>query len=320
MSRKYPKLFVISFLIICAFFPNKCMAYVAYESSVFFLQSITGDLEKFLPRAMGNYIFQNRYDFSRGMTFMIRDIKSTVYKSKDLEEIRREAYERLMRDIPFCVEALKGGELKLDTHANNVAGRLGMIAYSITLLKIPDFPDLEYYEKFMRTFEESINDYLIDLYVYYDGYGDFKCIGDLMERFKRQEMPTFKHVRNPLYAANMKEDRFAMFRPPDKFERFIIETNIDLNRVYNDIINDIMDAFVFIWKCSGMDLEHPSYGAPPGTMITRLKRGNLGISAGALSKPSVEPAQFQQPQQEAQRGQQPPSGGDSGGNQPSSQQ
>ena len=84
----------------------------------------------------------------RGMTFMTREIQVNPGKCKDLEEIRREAYERLSRDIPYCVEAFKGGEIKLDTAASNVAGRLGMIVYSIMLQKMPAFPDLEYLEKF----------------------------------------------------------------------------------------------------------------------------------------------------------------------------
>ncbi len=100
---------------------------------------MTGDLVKLLPRAMGQYIYQNRYDFFRGVTFTIRDVLGSPAKQLDLEECRNRAYERLMRDIPFVIEALKGGELKLDTNANNIAARLGMIAYDVTLASMPSF-------------------------------------------------------------------------------------------------------------------------------------------------------------------------------------
>ncbi len=293
--RRFSRLFYLLVIAGCLYFPITSHGYVAYESHVFFSQALTHDVMKLLPRAMGNYIFQNRYDYFRGFTYMARDRRNSIYKNKDLEEIRREAYERLMRDIPFCVEALKGGELKLDTNGNNVAGRLGMIAYSIALLKMPEFPDLEYLEKFVRSFEESIVNNLVDIRVFYDGYGDFVCLGDLMERFKPEEMPAFVHQRNPLYAAEMKEDIFAPFRPPDKFNRLIVLTNVDYNRFYTNMINDILDAFVYIWKCSGMDLAHPSYGAPPGTMVIRHLRGRVGNSAGVLAKPSLEPIAFRPP-------------------------
>ena len=58
---------------------------------------------------MGAYIYQNRYDFFRGITFTLRNIMENPGKQKDLEEVRNQAYTRLMRDIPFCIEALKGG-------------------------------------------------------------------------------------------------------------------------------------------------------------------------------------------------------------------
>lgn len=136
---KPTKLILVGLLVIIIASPAS--AYVSYETHSSFLETVTRDILKLLPRAMGSYIYQNRYDFIRGMTFMTRDIRVNL-KNKDLEEIRREAYERLMRDIPFCMEALKGGELKLDTSATNIAGRLGMIAFSIYLVKIPTFPDL----------------------------------------------------------------------------------------------------------------------------------------------------------------------------------
>ena len=60
-----------------------------------------------------------------------------------------------------------------------------------------------------------------------------------------------------------------MFQPPPKHERRIIVTDIDMNNIYNDIINGIMATYVYVWKCSGMDLAHPSYMAPPGTIIAR---------------------------------------------------
>jgi hypothetical protein len=225
------------------------------------------------------------------MTFMARDVRANVHKKKDIEEIRKMAYERLMRDIPFVLEAMKGGEFKLDTHANNVAGRLGMIAYSIVLLKIPEFPDLLYYERFIQTLEEAVVEHLIDVNVIYDGYGDFKCLGELMERFKKDETPTLVHMRNDVYAAGMKEEMYSMFRPPDKFKINITFTNVDMNRVYGNMLNDICDAYLFIWKCSGMELQHASYAAPPGTLLTRLRRGSVGQSAGVLAKPIVPTGQ-----------------------------
>ncbi len=137
---KSVKLILAGLLVIIIASPAS--AYIPYDTHEMFLETVTRDLLKLLPRAMGSYIYNNRYDFLRGMTFMTRDIRVNL-KNKDLEEIRREAYARLMRDIPFCAEALKGGELKLDTSATNIAGRLGMIAYSIILVKMPAFPDVE---------------------------------------------------------------------------------------------------------------------------------------------------------------------------------
>jgi len=283
---KPTKLILVGLLLIIITSPAS--AYVAYETHSSFLETVTRDILKLLPRAMGSYIYNNRYDFMRGMTFMTREIRVNPLKNKDLEEIRREAYERLMRDIPFCTEALKGGELKLDTSATNIAGRLGMIAFSIYLVKIPAFPDVEYLDKFSMALDEIIVENLIDLWLFYDGYGDFHSLGELMERLTPEDMPRFRHVRNDSFAATMKEDPFVIFRAPDKFNRMMLLTDVDINTVYNNIINDILDAFVFIWKCSGMDLAHPSYAAPPGTIITRASRRTM-LSAGVLSRSAPLP-------------------------------
>lgn len=284
MTRKLLLLFVACALVAFVALPAK--SYVAYYTHVSFLETLTKDILKLMPRAMGSYIFHNRWDFERGMTFMTRDIRSNPGKMKDLEEIRREAYARLMRDIPYCVEAFKGGEIKLDTTSANLSGRLGMIAYSIILLKIPEFPDLEYLEKFSMLLDELIADSQIDVFVYYDGYGDFNSLGELMERFKPCDTPAFRHVKNDLYAAIMKEDIFAVFRAPDKFNRQIVLTDHDVNEIYSNIVNDIIDAYTYIWKCSGMDLQHPSYSAPPGTVIARASRRRV-ISGGVLSRPPL---------------------------------
>jgi hypothetical protein len=273
------KLYFLALTCACLIAPLAAQAYIPYDSHVFFLDAITRDLEQIIPRAMGEYVFQNRYDFGRGLTFIERDIRRSPHKPKDLEEIRREAYERLMRDIPYVVEALRGGELKLDSANNNVSGRLGMIASSIVLLRLPEFPDVRYLESFRRAFEDSIVEGLTDIWVYYDGYGDFQCLGELMERFKRERTPTMISVRNPLYPVTMKEDTFSFFRAPDKFNRHMIFSTVDINRIYGDMINDIADAFVFIWKCSGMDLSHPSYAAPPGTVVSRPRRGAITTKA-----------------------------------------
>lgn len=262
-------------------------AYVAYETHVSFLDTATKDMLKLLPRAMGSYIYNNRYDFMRGLTFMTRDIEVNR-KNKDLEEIKREAYERVMRDIPFCVEALKGGELKLDTAASNVAGRLGMIAYSIMLLKMPTFPDLKYLERFSRALDEIVVENLMDVWLFYDGYGDFNSLGELMERLKLDGMPTFRHVRNDGFPSAVKDDTFYQFRFPHRFNKNMVMADVDVNQVYNNMINDILDAFVYIWKCSGMDLAHPSYAAPPGTIIKRASRRSL-LSAGVLARPAPIP-------------------------------
>lgn len=243
-----------------------------YEGEVRFFDILIGDLMKLLPRAMGSYIYNNRADFKRGITFVIRDVETNPLKQKDLEEVRRDAYARLMRDIPYCVEAFKGGELKLDTSPGNLAARLGMIAYSIFLQKMPTMPDLIYQERVCASFVGSITDYQIDVWLFYDGYGDFHSLGELMERMGQEGMPEFKHVRNDTFPGKVREDPFFMFRYPDKFDRNMIVTTIDMNDLYNTLVNNILDAYVYIWKCSGMDLAHPSYAAPPGTVITRPSR------------------------------------------------
>lgn len=256
-------------------------AYVAYESHLVFLNAVTKDLMKLLPRAMGKFIFENRYDYYRGMTFMTRDVWNGRYKYKDLEEIRREAFARLSRDVPYCVEAFKGGDIKLDTAPGNVAGRLGMIAYSIMLAKMPDFPDLKYLEAFSRTFDQLIGENLIDVWVYYDGYGDFNSLGELMERFKDGSIPDFRYVRDNDFVLNYREDVFAMLRIPQKFQAQMLLDDAQINFMYNEMINGILDAYLFIWKCSGMDLAHPSYAAPPGTIIHKPTRRRV-VTGGAL--------------------------------------
>jgi len=86
----------------------------------------------------------------------------------------------------------------------------------------------------------------------------------------------------------MKEDPFVIFRAPDKFDRTMLLTDIDVNSIYNNMINNILDSFVFIWKCSGKDLAHPSYAAPPGTVIKRASRRTM-LSGGVLSRPAPLP-------------------------------
>jgi hypothetical protein len=257
-----------------------------YEGEVRFFEILTGDLLKLLPRAMGSYLYNNRADFQRGVTFMIRNIESNPLKQKDFEEVRRDAYGRLMRDIPYCVEALKGGELKLDTTPGNLAGRLGMIAYSIFLQKMPTMPDLVYQERVCASFVGSVTDFSVDIWLFYDGYGDFHSLGELMERLGLEGMPEFRHVRNDQFASRVREDPYFMFRYPDKFDRNMIVTSVDMNDLYNSVVNNILDAYVYIWKCSGMDLAHPSYAAPPGTVITRTSRRMGGTQQARERRPS----------------------------------
>lgn len=256
----------------------------AYYMSIQYMDALIGDLMKLLPRAMGSYIYQNRYDFTRGYTFMKRNVMSNPFKQIDLEEVRRNTYTRLMRDIPYCIQAFEGGDIKLDTSASNLAGRLGMIAYSISLLKVPPTPELQYLEKMYATLESAVADSQLDVFLYYDGYGDFNSLGELMERMQPEGMPTFIHVRNDKYPGTMKEDQYAMFRSPPRFEQALVLTDTDINRIYSSTVNTIADAFVFIWKTSGMDLAHPSYSAPPGTVIKHPSR-KTSLSAGVLAKP-----------------------------------
>ena len=260
-------------------------AYVAYDTHVRFLETVTRDVIRLVPRSMGQYIYQNRYDFLRGMTFVDRDVMSNPRKILDLEEVRSQAYARLMRDIPYCVQAFKGGAIKLDTSQNNLSGRLGMIGKSIVLTKMPEFPDLKYLERFSRAMDELIADLVIDVWVFYDGYADYNSPGELMETLRTDKTPTLRHVRNPNYNSTMREDMYAIFRAPDKFNRHLVLTNQDVNNIYSDMINSIADAYTYIWKHSGMDLQHPSYAAPPGTIIERLSRRRL-LAGGAVQKPS----------------------------------
>ncbi len=247
------------------------------------MKTMTGDLVKLLPRAMSNYIYQNRYDFFRGTTFALRNVLEKPGKQLDLEELRSRSYERLMRDIPFCVEALKGGELKLDTTPGNVSGRLGMIAYNTLLASFPAFPDVKYLESFGTALAAALNDNQIDIWLFYDGYGDFHSLGELMERLRPQDMPTFTRVRNEAFATALKEDIFAVFRAPNKFERHMIMTDGEINAVYSTAVNNVVDVFMYIWKCSGMEMSHPSFAAPPGTIVSRPSRRRV-LSGGILSK------------------------------------
>jgi hypothetical protein len=304
-TRILPRIAAIALLIVTVAVPVQ--AYIPYDSHVAFLDLATKDILRLLPRAMGSYIYQNRYDFMRGMTFMTREIQTNPGKCKDLEEIRREAYARLSRDIPYCVAAFKGGEIKLDTSASNLAGRLGMIVYSIMLQKMPAFPDLEYLEKFSMALDQAVAENVVHVWLYYDGYGDFHSLGELMERLKPEDMPTFLHIKNDGYAAQMKEETYSIFRAPDKFNRNMIMTDVDINDVYSNMINNILDTFVYIWKCSGMDLAHPSYAAPPGTVIERPSWRDILASEVARRPPrppapAVEEAPAPTPEEEGPQG------------------
>lgn len=282
MARALKKLVPAVLLVILVSVP--AYAYVPYDTHVRFLQSITRDVLRLIPRSMGLYIYKNRYDFLRGMTFMDRDIMSTPGKILDIEEIRQQSYARLNRDIPYAVQAFKGGAVKLDTSASNLAGRLGMIGNSIILSKLPEFPDLVYLDRFSRAMDELIADSVIDVWVFYDGYADYNSLGELLETLRTDKTPTLKHVRNRDYAVTMREDIYAVFRAPDKFNRLLVLSNQDVNDIYSDMINSIADAYTYIWKHSGMDLQHPSYAAPPGTILERPSRRRL-LSGGAVQKP-----------------------------------
>ncbi|MDQ1238676.1 MAG: hypothetical protein QG577_861 [Thermodesulfobacteriota bacterium] len=265
--------------------------YSGYDLHVAFLQTVTKDIVKLLPRAMAYYVYQNEYDFFRGITFMLRNMEYGPRKLKDPEEIRREAYERLMRDIPYCIEAFKGGEIKQDSSHANIAGRLGMIAYSIYLLKLPDVPDLQYLQRFRDALEELVVDNEIELRIYYDGFQDHLSLGELMDRLRPEFMLSILRPLNKEYVAQMREDPFSMFRAPDRRDIKLVLTDRGTNEIYGATMNGILDAYVFIWKSSGMDLGHPSYAAPPNTAIFREARRSSVRQArsGKLGTRSVNP-------------------------------
>ena len=96
-------------------------------------------------------------------------------------------------------------------------------------------------------------------------------------------MPTFRHVRSDEYAVRMRADAYAMFRAPRKYNRNMLFTNVDLMHIYNTYMNATLDALVYIWKASGMDLAHPSYAAPPGTVVRRASRRRF-ITGGVLTR------------------------------------
>jgi len=271
IMQKYGLIVIAVLAILTASYPVD--GYIDYDLHVVFLQTLTKDAGKLLPRAMDYYIYQNDYDFFRGITFMLRNIEEGPRKLKDPEEIRREAYARLLVDIPYCISALSSGEIKQDTSHANIASRLGMIAFSIYLLKLPDTPDLVYSKRFRTAFERLIVENGIDVKVYYDGYQDFLSLGELMERLQPEFTVTLASQKNKEYVTQMKEDPFSMFRPPEQMEKHIIMTDLEVNRIYGATINGILDAYVYIWKCSGMDLAHPSYTAPPYTLIYRRAVG-----------------------------------------------
>ena len=70
---KPAKLILAGLLVIIIASPAS--AYIPYDTHKMFLETVTRDILKLLPRAMGSYIYNNRYDFMRGMTFMTRDIR-----------------------------------------------------------------------------------------------------------------------------------------------------------------------------------------------------------------------------------------------------
>lgn len=286
---KYGLLFIALAAIVGA--PCTGDTYNNYDLDAVFFQTLTKDALKLMPRAMAYYIYENDYDFFRGITFMLRDIEDGPRKLKDPEEIRREAYARLLIDIPYCISAFSGGEIKQDTSHANIASRLGMIAYSIYILKLPDTPDLRYLRGLRNTLEELIVENTIELRVYYDGYQDFLSFNELMDRLKPEFTVTFSSKENKEYMAQMREDPFSMFRPPERLEKRIIMTDLEANEIYGAVINGILDAFVYVWKCSGMDLAHPSYSAPPYTMIFRqaVKRSIIETSRKSSKQEKVAP-------------------------------
>jgi hypothetical protein len=181
------------------------------------------------------------------------------------------------------VEAFKGGELKLDTSPSNLSARLGMIAYWIFLQKYPAFPDTEYLRNFQLSFERLIGQNIVDIWLYYDGYGDFNSLGELMERLQKEGMPRFTHVVNDEYPVRMRGDKFAMFRAPNKHKRNMLLSNVDVRHIYNNAMNAILDTYLYIWKKSGMDLAHPSYPIPPGTIVNRPSSRRV-VQGGALTR------------------------------------
>jgi len=178
-----------------------------------------------------------------------------------------------------------------------------MIAYSIILVDMPDMPDLEYLERFSRTLDSLVGAHGMDIWVYYDGYGDFHSLGELLERFRPSATPQFRYARSELFPIRMRHDTFASLRAPEKFDIHMTFNDTDINTIYTKMLNDIVDAFTYIWKCSGMDIAHPSYAAPPGTLIQRrtLRRTVAGMMpTRTLTRPPA-------PRPAAPRGQATPS-------------
>ena len=128
---------------------------------------------------------------------------------------------------------------------------------------------------------EVIGGNLIDVWVYYDGYGDFNSLGELMERFQDGITPSYRYVRNKKFPVELREDIFSMMRFPKKFKEQMILNDAQVNYMYNEMVNGILDAYVFIWKCSGMDMAHPSYPVPPGTIISKPTQRKV-VTGGAL--------------------------------------
>lgn len=283
MLNRRRSIMVLAVIIITLSAPFSGAQQVPWESHVVFTDAVTNDLVKLLPRAMGSFIYQNRLGFARGITYVNRNVMVYPLKMRDLEEIKQQAYANLMRDIPYCVEAFKGGELKLDTSSSNLSARLGMIAYWIFLQKYPQFPDVEYLENFKLSFERLIGDNIVDIWLFYDGYGDFNSLGELMERLKSEGMPEFTHVVNDEYHVRMRNDTFSMFRPPYKHQRNMLFSNVDVRHVYNTAMNAILDTYLYIWKKSGMELAHPSYPIPPGTIVRKPSSRRV-IEGGALRR------------------------------------
>lgn len=186
----------------------------------------------------------------------------------------------MLIDIPYCIEAFGEGQTKQDTSHANIASRLGLIAFSIYLLKLPGSPDLVYLKRFRTVFEELVVENSVNTKFYYDGYRDFLSFAELMERLQAEFTLTLVQRDNKGYAARMREDPFSMFRPPERMERHIIITDFEVNQIYEAIINGILDAYMYIWRCSGMELAHPLCSAPPYTTMFRHSRGSSMIKRG----------------------------------------